>query len=231
MPVHAARRNGKIAPGVTHTVAVDAVLFTIEEDTLKVLCVRRDQAPYLDRWALPGGRVEGGETIDAAAIRILKEKTAVSQVYLEQLYTFGSADRDPRGPVITVAYYALVSAQQQPEGAAAWFPVKDLPALAFDHEEIVAYATGRLQNKINYTTVACQLLPPAFTLTELQLCYEVILDKRLDKRNFRRKMLQLGILKATRQFKMNGRQRPARLYAFREPSVIKLQERGILVPF
>ena len=213
-----------------HAVAVDVVLFTIQDKTLKVLLVRRRSVPYRGRWALPGGIVEAEESIDAAALRELQEETNINNVYLEQLYTFGEPSRDPRGRVMTVAYYALVNWQQfqlkarQRVSEASWFPVTKLPELAFDHRRIVDYALERLRNKINYTTVGFQLLPKEFTLTELQSAYEVILGQRLDKRNFRRKMLQLGILKGMRAFQANGRQRPARLYTFTEPKVIKLQE-------
>lgn len=220
-----------------HGVAVDVVLFTILGGTLKVLLVRRQQAPYRGAWALPGGIVGAEESVDAAALRELQEETNIGNVYLEQLYTFGDTDRDPRGRVLTVAYYALVNQQQlalkarQRVAEADWFPVRRLPELAFDHRRIIDYALERLRNKINYTTIAFQLLPAEFTLTEAQGAYEVILGARLDKRNFRRKMLQLGILRATRQFRASGRQRPARLYTFTAPKVIKLQEKGIIVPF
>ena len=220
-----------------HAIAVDVVLFTIQDGVLKVLLVKRQQAPYRGAWALPGGLVEPEESVDTAALRELQEETNISNIYLEQLYTFGEPNRDPRGRVITIAYYALVNWQQfqlrarQRVSEANWFPVKRLPALAFDHERIAKYALERLRNKINYTTVGFQLLPREFTLTELQRSYEVILGQRLDKRNFRRKMLQLGILEGTREFKANGRQRPARLYTFTEPKVVKLQEKGIIVPF
>ena len=227
-------QNGQL---VKHAIAVDVVLFTIQDGTLKVLLVKRQQAPYRGAWALPGGLVEQDESVDTAVLRELQEETNIDNVYLEQLYTFGEPNRDPRGRVITVAYYALVNWQQfqlkarQRVSEASWFPVKRLPTLAFDHERIVGYALERLRYKINYTTVGFQLLSRQFTLTELQRSYEVILGQRLDKRNFRRKMLQLGILKGTREFKANGRQRPARLYTFTEPKVVKLQEKGIIVPF
>jgi len=220
-----------------HAVAVDVVLFTIQGGTLKVLLVRRQQTPYRRAWALPGGMVGPEESVDDAALRELQEETTIGNIYLEQLYTFGDPNRDPRGRVVTVAYYALVNWQQFQLRAggrvseASWFPVRRLPELAFDHRRIVDYALERLRNKINYTTVGFQVLPRRFTLTELQSAYEVILGQRLDKRNFRRKMLQLGILKGTREFKANGRQRPARLYTFTEPKVVKLQEKGIIVPF
>ena len=227
-------RNGQFRG---HGIAVDVVLFTIQGGTLKALLVRRQRAPYRGAWALPGGMVGPEESVDAAALRELQEETNIGNIYLEQLYTFGDPDRDPRGRVVSVAYYALVNWQQfqlktrQRVPEADWFPVKRLPALAFDHQRIVDYALERLRNKINYTTVGFQLLPRQFTLTELQGAYEVILGQRLDKRNFRRKMLQLGILKGTQAFKANGRQRPARLYTFTEPKVVKLQEKGIIVPF
>ena len=227
-------RNGHFSG---HGIAVDVVLFTIQGGTLKVLLVKRQRPPYRGAWALPGGMVEPEESVDAAVLRELQEETAVGNIYLEQLYTFGDPDRDPRGRVVSVAYYALVNWQQfqlevrRRVSEADWFPVKRLPQLAFDHRRIVDYALERLRNKINYTTVSFQLLPRQFTLTELQGAYEVILGQRLDKRNFRRKMLQLGILKGTREFKANGRQRPARLYTFTAPKVVKLQEKGIIVPF
>ena len=220
-----------------HAIAVDVVLFTIQGGTLKVLLVKRQQPPWRGAWALPGGIVGPDESVDAAALRELQEETNIGNIYLEQLYTFGDPIRDPRGRVITVAYYALVNWQQfqlkahQRVSEADWFPVKRLPPLAFDHRRIVDYALERLRNKINYTTVGFQLLSREFTLTELQGSYEVILGQRLDKRNFRRKMLQLGILKGTREFRASGRQRPARLYTFTEPKVVKLQEKGIIVPF
>ena len=220
-----------------HAIAVDVVLFTIQGGTLKVLLVKRRQAPFRGAWALPGGLVEREESVDAAALRELQEETNIGNIYLEQLYTFGEPLRDPRGRVTTVSYYALVNWQQfqlkarQRVMEANWFPVKRLPGLAFDHRRIVDYALERLRSKINYTTAGFQLLPRQFTLTELQGAYEVILGRRLDKRNFRRKMLQLGILKDTRELRISGRQRPARLYTFTAPKVVKLQEKGIIVPF
>ena len=226
--------NGHVAQ---HAIAVDVVLFTIQGRTLKVLLVKRERLPARGAWSLPGGIVGPDESVDDAALRELQEETNIGNIYLEQLYTFGEPTRDPRDRIVTVAYYALVNWQRfqlkvrQRVSEANWFPVKRLPSLVLDHQRIVDYALERLRNKINYTTVGFQSLPRQFTLTELQSSYEVILSKRLDKRNFRRKMLQLGILKGTRDFKANGRQRPARLYTFTEPNVVKLQEKGIIVPF
>ena len=226
--------NGHVAQ---HAIAVDVVLFTIQGRTLKVLLVKRERLPARGAWSLPGGVVGPDESVDDAALRELQEETNIGNIYLEQLYTFGEPTRDPRDRIVTVAYYALVNWQRfqlkvrQRVSEANWFPVKRLPSLVLDHQRIADYALERLRNKINYTTVGFQSLPRQFTLTELQSSYEVILSKRLDKRNFRRKMLQLGILKGTRDFKANGRQRPARLYTFTEPNVVKLQEKGIIVPF
>ncbi len=221
---------------VYHAVAVDVVLFTIQDGSLKVLLVKRTAPPFEDCWSLPGGFVHEDESVDEAALRELQEETGITTVYLEQLYTFGDLDRDPRGRVITVSYYVVVDWGQFQKArgktpTATWFSVKRLPELAFDHKQIISYALERLRNKVNYTSVAFQLLPKRFTLSELQRAYEVILGTPLDKRNFRKKMLQLGILRDTGEQKLEGRQRPARLYAFAETRVIKLQEKGIIVPF
>ena len=223
--------------GERHTVAVDIVLFTIHGGALRVLLVKRLAPPFRGAWSLPGGFVRRDESVDEAALRELQEETGISTVYLEQLYTFGDLDRDPRGRVISVAYYAVVDWGQFQVGArtrlasARWFPVNRLPRLAFDHKRIMGYALERLRNKVNYTSVAFQLLPKTFAFSELQRAYEVIVGQRLDKRNFRKKMLQLGILRDTGKRRTEGRQRPARLYSFTETRVIKLQEKGIIVPF
>ena len=220
-----------------HAVTVDIVLFTIHKETLKVLLVKRVQSPFLGKWALPGGGVGSHESVDEAALRLLQKETQVGNVYLEQLYTFGELKRDPRGRVITVAYYALVSDDRfrwgsplGPNGVHL-FPVHRIPSLAFDHQKIITYALERLRHKVNYTTICFQLLPEKFTLSELQKAYEVILGQKLDKRNFRKKMLQLNILKRMGEKKISGPQRPAELYSFTESKVLKLQERGILIPF
>lgn len=218
-------------------VAVDIVLFTIDEGQLKILLIERRYPPYESNWALPGGFVKEGEAIDDAALRELEEETNVRAIYLEQLYTFGEPNRDPRGRVISVAYYALVSHQSvSPKESneaihVQWFPVEKMPQLAFDHAQIMDYALERLRSKVNYTTVAFQLLPKKFTLSELQGAYEIILGHKLDKRNFRRKMAELKLLKASGEIKKNRPYRPAQLFSFVETRVIKLQEKGILVPF
>jgi 8-oxo-dGTP diphosphatase len=197
---------------------VDIVLFTIRERRLQVLLIRRLAKPFQNRYALPGGFVLEHESVETAAARELREETGVDKVYLEQLYTFGDLNRDPRGRVVTVAYYALVPNTQSLHSStdaadAAWFPVSGLPSLAFDHRKILDYAHMRLRNKLNYTNVGFELLPAKFTLTELQFVYEAILGETLDKRNFRRKIIQQGIVKPVDEWVQTGR-KPAQLYRF-----------------
>ncbi|HEY4358076.1 MAG TPA: NUDIX domain-containing protein [Acidobacteriaceae bacterium] len=216
-------------------VAVDIVIFTIQAGVLKALLVKRLIPPFEGQFALPGGFVLKDEDLDQAALRELREETGIGDVYLEQLYSFGSPDRDPRGRIVSVAYFALVSADRQLHAGsdaaeAQWFPVSKMPQLAFDHAEIFEYAIERLRNKLEYTTVGFQLLPEKFTLTELQTVYEAILEKTLDKRNFRRKIAQLKILKPLREFQHGG-QRPAQLFKFVATKFEKLKDKGILFPF
>jgi len=217
-------------------VAVDIVIFTIQEGELRVLLVKRAIPPYAGQFAIPGGFVLDNESLDEAALRELREETGVSDVYLEQLYSFGDPGRDPRGRVISVAYFALIAAGHSQIAAgsdaaeARWWPIRDLPDLAFDHGKILDYSLERLRNKLEYTTVGFQLLPKRFSLTELQEVYEAILDKKLDKRNFRRKLALLKILRATREYRSSGR-RPARLFEFVASNFEKLKDKGILFPF
>jgi 8-oxo-dGTP diphosphatase len=199
-------------------VTVDVVLLTIRDRRLHLLLIRRLAKPYEHRFALPGGFVQEDESLDSAAARELQEETGVEKVYLEQLYTFGDLKRDPRGRVVTVAYYALVPHTQLLRAGtdasdAAWFPVTELPALAFDHRKIVEYAHQRIRNKLNYTNVGFELLPEKFTLTELQLVHEAILGEPLDKRNFRRKIVLKGIVKPIKEWQQTGR-KPAQLFRF-----------------
>jgi 8-oxo-dGTP diphosphatase len=201
-------------------VTVDIVVFTVHRQRLNVLLIQRGIPPFKGQYALPGGFVLANETLEAAAFRELKEETGTENVYLEQLFTFGDPKRDPRGRVVTVAFYALVPSDKSPllagtdAAAAGWFPVDELPPVAFDHHKIIDYAVNRLRNKLEYTTVGFELLPKNFTLTALQVLHEAILGRELDKRNFRRKILALGLVKATKEIEATGR-KPARLYSFR----------------
>ena len=201
----------------THEVTTDVVIFTIKDGKLKVLLVKRAHEPFKGKWAIPGGFIRISETIDAAALRILKEKTNVQNIYLEQLYTFGDPLRHPTARVITCAYFALVRAEDiqiisTPE--LGWHKISDLPPLAFDHKEIIEYSLKRTRERLELCPIAFQLLPKKFTLTELQQSYELILKKKLDKRNFRKKMLTGNILVETNEYTKQGSKRPAALYSF-----------------
>jgi 8-oxo-dGTP diphosphatase len=217
-------------------VTVDIVIFTLREGSLQVLLVKRGVPPFEGQYAIPVGFIRGDESLEEAALRELHEETGVRNVFLEQLYTFGDPQRDPRGRVITVAYYALIASDKLSLVAGAdaaeaqWFPASSVPPLAFDHKSILDYALERLRNKLEYTTVGFQLLPEKFTLGELQAVYEVILGRPLDKRNFRRKLALLGILKPLREWQRTGR-KPAQLFRFAAARFEKLKDKGILFPF
>lgn len=216
-------------------VSVDVVIFTIRDKALNVLLIERGIAPFKGRWALPGGFVRD-ESLAEAAQRELEEETGVRDVYLEQLYSFGDPRRDPRGRVVTVAYYALIRSDHTPltggsdAASARWWPVADRPQLAFDHDGILDYAVERLRAKLEYTTVGFQLLPKKFTLGQLQTVYEAILGRRLDKRNFRRKLGLLGVLTPLKE-RTGEAGRPAQLYAFSAKRFERLRDKGILFPF
>lgn len=223
-------------------VTADMVVFTFQENELHVLLVQRKHDPFAGEWALPGGFVEIDEDLDDAALRELREETGVSDVYFEQLYTFGQPDRDPRGRVITVAYLALLSRDQaalqqmragDDAGDARWWNIYTLPALAFDHARILEYALQRLRWKLEWTALGFLLLPEEFTLSELQRVYETVLHQPLDKRNFRRKMLSATAQDGSRNEKVleetgryrGGDHRPARLYRFSAKAIELAQVR------
>jgi 8-oxo-dGTP diphosphatase len=211
---------------------VDCVVFGLDEEDLKVLLVRRDLPPFEGRWALPGGFVRIEEALDDAARRELREETGISDVYLEQLFTFGDVERDPRGRVVSVAYYALVNlADHRVQAAtdardAAWFAVSDVPSLSFDHDKILGVASQRLKGKVRYEPIGFELLPPKFTLSQLQRLYETVLERPLDKRNFRKKILSMGVLVETDESQQDVAHRAARLYRFDEDKYRRLRKKG-----
>ena len=210
-------------------VAVDVVIFTISGGELQALLVETRSGPFAGRWAFPGGLVPVGEPPETTATRELQAQTGIVDVYLEQLRTFGDPARDPQAHVVSIAYFALVPGPAHPGagspkyGRAVWFPVRALPPLAYDHDAVAAYALERLQAKLGYTNIVYSLLAEEFTLGELQDIYEVILGRVLDRRNFRKKVLALGLLRPLGRHR-RGRHRPAQLYAFtrREPMMIAM---------
>ena len=214
--------------GEAPAVAVDVAVFTVLDRALQALLVRVRRGVFAGRWALPGGRVRADETLEGAARRLLAAETGVRGIYLEQLYTFGHPERDPHGRVVSVAYFALIPhggrfqglRVPEPYPDAAWWRVGRLPRLAYDHSAVVKTALARLRAKLRYTNLVYRLLAPSFTLGELQEMYEAILGRTLDRRNFRKKLLSLGLLR--RAGLRRGPHRPAALYAFRQrhPMVI-----------
>lgn len=205
--------------------AVVLVIFTVVREELSVLLIERSAEPAKGEWALPGGLLLEGESLADAAVRKLADETGVADVYLEQLFTF---DRLGEGTAeVVVTYFALVDyartrLRPQLEWRPQWHPVRRLPKLAFENNRVVEYAEQRLRNKLEYTNVVYSLLPPKFTLTEMQRVYEAILGEPMDKRNFRRRVVSLGIIRETGETRKEGAHRPAMLYEFtrREPMVI-----------
>jgi 8-oxo-dGTP diphosphatase len=212
-------------------VAVDNCIFTVLDDKLHVLLIQMKRRPFAGMWALPGGLIERDETLDAAAARILEEQTGMKRVYLEQLYTFDGESRDPTGRVLSVAYFSLVPPAghdlrtTEKYGAVRFWRASELPQrLAYDHSEILDYALQRLQWKVQYTNVMWSLLPQKFTLSQLQNAYETVLNRALDKRNFRKKILSLGLVSPSGELSTGGRHRPAMLYRFdtRKPEIVEV---------
>jgi 8-oxo-dGTP diphosphatase len=209
------------ATAAAPAVGTDVVLFTIRDGALEVLLTRRGADGLL---ALPGGAIGNAEDLDRAAERVLAEQTGVRGLYLEQLYTFGAPERDPRERAISVAYYALAPHERLgvAPGAGEWLRVDALPKLALDHAAIITRARERLAAKLDYSTIAFQFMPSAFTLSELQAVYEIIRGEQLDKRNFRRFVQALGRVVATGATRRNGSHRPARLYRLKYPGRVEI---------
>ncbi len=213
---------------------VDCVVFGFDGGELKILLIQRGVEPFKGEWALPGGFVDPGETLDEAALRELKEETGLENVFLEQLYTFGAVNRDPRERVVSVAYVALVQPDDHTTVArtdaddAKWFPLSNIPQLAFDHSDILAMGIKRLRGKLRYEPIGFELLPGKFTLPELQKLYESVLGTELDKRNFRKKVLSFGLLIPLDEKRRDGPHRPAQLYRFDPGRYEELKNEGFL---
>ena len=215
------------------SLATDCVIFGFDGGSLKLLLTEREKEPFKNKWALPGGFVHMDETTDACAERILKEKAGVKNVFVEQLYTFSDPDRDPRERVVSVSYFALVNKHQYELVAgrdtlkAEWFELTDLPKLAFDHSKIVKMAILRLKGKVSYQPIGFELLNEKFTLSQLQSLYEAILETPVDKRNFRKKIMSLGILKALDEKEKNVARKAAQYFSFDKKAYKELTQKGI----
>ncbi|MEL6545111.1 MAG: NUDIX domain-containing protein [Myxococcota bacterium] len=209
---------------------VDCVVFGLDDTHLKVLLIQRKNAPFAGDWALPGGFVRPGEDLEEAARRELEEETGVRDVFLEQLYTFGATERDPRDRVVSVAYYALAKLRELHASTdasdARWFEVRSAPTLAFDHDQILRVAQERLRGKVRYQPIGFELLPTKFTLSELQKLYETVLERDLDKRNFRKKILAMGLLDELDERQKAVAHRAARLYRFNKRKYRELLGQG-----
>jgi 8-oxo-dGTP diphosphatase len=209
-------------------VAVDTVIFTIKNSELCVLLIKVNHGYFKDWWAIPGGIVDANETLYDTAMSRLEEKTGLKDVYLEQLYSFGDLERDPRRRIVTVSYFALVNGEQaqlnktDSFAAIEWVPIGKIEKLAYDHNEIINYALLRLRYKMEYTNVVYGLMPERFTLSDLQKVYEIILGKKLDKRNFRRKILSLDLIKEA-GVEIGVAHRPSKLYSFTDKKMKIIQ--------
>jgi 8-oxo-dGTP diphosphatase len=218
-------KNFKLA-----AIATDVVILTIKNKELQVLLIEMTKKPYIGNWAVPGGMVHINESVDNSAKRHLLTKTGVKDIYLEQIYTFGAVKRDPYGRVVSVAYFALIPSDNlkietsEEYSDIQWFPVSKLPKLAYDHSEIIKTAIDRLKSKLEYTNIVCNLMPKEFSLSDLQSSYEIILNKIMDKRNFRKKILSLKLIKKTGRLTSGEANRPAELYSFiqRKPQIVEI---------
>ncbi|MEM6251805.1 MAG: NUDIX domain-containing protein [Cyanobacteria bacterium P01_D01_bin.156] len=213
---------------------VDCVVFGLgkKTDTLQVLLIQRRLPPFAGQWALPGGFIHKNEGLETAARRELTEETGVRELFLEQLRAYGQPHRDPRGHTVTVAFYALVNLWNHQIKAATdarqaqWCAITQLPKLAFDHEAILTDAIAALRSSIRHRPIGFELLPPKFTLSQLQRLYEIVLDRPFDKRNFRKKLLKLDILVALDEKEVNVAHRAAQLYQFNSAKYKAQQQTG-----
>ena len=216
-------------------VTTDCVIFGFDGERLQVLLVERGIEPYKGRWAFPGGFLKMDETAEEGALRELREETGLERAYIQQFHTFSDPHRDPRERVITIAYYALVKIQEVHGGddaaSARWFPLGEIPSLAFDHDYILRMATQRLREEIHFQPVGFELLPEKFTLKELQALYEAILGISFDRRNFAKKMLHLEILTELDETIWPTPKREAKLYRFNPDKYEELKQKGFRLEF
>jgi 8-oxo-dGTP diphosphatase len=214
-------------------VSVDAVVFGYDqEQEISILLIKRKFEPFQKFWALPGGLVKDDESLEDAVRRELKEEAGIDVNYLEQLYSFGKPDRDPRNRVVSVAYFGLVrpadyqlSAETDAEDV-AWFNIKKLPRLAFDHKVILDMAIKRLRSKLAYEPIGFELLDKKFPFSDLEKLYQILLDRELDRRNFKKKIMSYGFLEELDEVVQKKSGRPARLFQFNKKKYFELREKG-----
>ncbi|MFZ5553113.1 MAG: NUDIX hydrolase [Bacteroidota bacterium] len=217
------------------SVTADAVIFGYDKKELNVLLVKRDIAPFKNEWSLPGGFLHLGESAEETVNRVIKQKTGLKNIFLEQLFTFTDKERDPRGHTISISYFSLVNTLKMLPVAGknvsdvCWFPLNKIPGLAFDHKKIISIACNRLKGKISWQPVGFELLDKKFTLSQLQHLYEIILDAEIDKRNFRKKILQLGIVIPLNEKEYFSSKKGAELYSFNKTAYQKLVSEGFTV--
>lgn len=210
----------ELADRAHYPISVDSVIFGYTEGKLQVALIKRKNDPFSGMWAIPGGFMEGNETVEETALRELKEETGIENVYLEQFHVFNKPGRDPRGPTITIALFALIRSDEcrliasEDAAKAQWWPAYDIPSLAFDHSEIYAKALEALRSAMRIRPLAFELLPKEFSLSHLQDLYEQVFGIKLDKRNFRKKVAKMDFIKTTGNKTKGGRQRPALLYFY-----------------
>jgi 8-oxo-dGTP diphosphatase len=214
--------------------SVDAVVFGYEEGTISILLIRRKYEPFKGEWAIPGGFILNNESLEEAVERELKEETGIKINYLEQLYTFGKPDRDPRGRVVSIAYFGLVRPNafkifaSTDAAEVQWFDINELPKLSFDHKEILDIAIKRLQGKITYEPIGFELLDKKFPFSDLEKLYTTLLGREIDRRNFRKKIVGLNILDELDEKVSKGLGRPANLFQFNQKRYFELKNEGII---
>ncbi|UII24819.1 NUDIX domain-containing protein [Fulvivirga maritima] len=226
--------NSNFSDKVIEALSIDTVIFGFEKSKLFVLLVKHGEGKYAGQWALPGGFIKYNESVDDAAYRILTDQTAVRDIFLEELKTFGEVNRYPERRVITVAYYALVNKQNFELNAGAsvsdvrWFNIHEVPSLLFDHNDILDYGFNHLKHKIQHEPIGFNLLPRKFTLLQIKELYEAILETELDKSNFRRKFINMNLLVACNEKQKDVAHRAARLYRFDESVYNNLLKKGFV---
>lgn len=217
------------------SVTTDCVIFGFDGNSLQVLLIERGIEPYKGRWAFPGGFLNPDETAEEGALRELKEETGLDGAYIEQFHTYTDPNRDSRERVITIAYYALVRIQEVHGGddaaRAKWFPIEDVPQLAFDHDRILRDAMRQLRERIHFEPIGFELLPEKFTMKDIQLLYEAILDVKFDRRNFSKKMIHYELLTQLDETVWPTPKREALLYSFNKEKYDEFKKKGFQIEF